>query len=138
MYMRNRTVNKVLPKYLYYPSSRFLLSSMLQRSFLAPMVWILMTLLDGKCFICAFSMNVDPKYFTGIPNSTGLELIKIMAKVPCKEDVIFKNVSFRKAVSRYVRCYSQVNGFSHIYWCIFFNTYIVFSQRTVMSMSFLT
>ncbi len=87
---------------------------MLQRSLLAPMVWILMTLLDGKCFICAFSMNVDSKYFTGIPNSTGLELIKIMAKVPCKEDIIFKNSSFRKAISRYVRCYSQVNGFSHI------------------------
>lgn len=93
----------------YYPSPRFLLSSMMQRALLAPMVWILMTLLDGKCFICAFSMNVDPKYFTGIPNSTGLELIKIMAKVPCKEDVIFKNSSFRKAISRYVRCYSQVS-----------------------------
>uniref|UniRef100_A0A8C1APP2 Calcium homeostasis modulator 3 n=1 Tax=Cyprinus carpio carpio TaxID=630221 RepID=A0A8C1APP2_CYPCA len=98
---------------------KFLLSSMLQRSLLAPMVWILMTLLDGKCFICAFSMNVDPKYFTGIPNSTGIELIKIMAKVPCKEDVIFKNSSFRKAVSRYVRCYSQAIGWSILLFFIF-------------------
>lgn len=47
--------------------------------------------------------------FTGQPNTTGLDVVKIMAKVPCKEDVIFRNSSFRKAVSRYVRCYSQVS-----------------------------
>jgi len=38
---------------------------MLQRAMLAPMVWILVTLLDGKIFICAFSMGVDPQTFTG-------------------------------------------------------------------------
>ncbi|KAI7805345.1 calcium homeostasis modulator protein 3 isoform X1 [Triplophysa rosa] len=101
---------------------KFLLSAVMQRSLLAPMVWILMTLLDGKCFICAFSMNVNPKHFTGMPNSTGLELIKILAKVPCKEDVIFKNSSFRKAVSRYVRCYSQAIGWSILLILIFLGT----------------
>ena len=83
---------------------------MIQRSLLAPMVWILVTLLDGKCFVCAFSMNVDPRHFSGIPNNTGLEMTKLLAKVPCKEDAIFLNTTFRKAVSRYVRCYSQVTG----------------------------
>lgn len=111
---------------------------MMQRALLAPMVWILMTLLDGKCFICAFSMNVDPKYFTGIPNSTGLELIKIMAKVPCKEDIIFKNSSFRKAISRYVRCYSQVSVFFSLFLQIFYMLTYLFSQWTEMTMSFLT
>lgn len=120
-------------------SYRYLFSAMLQRALLAPMVWILVTLLDGKIFICAFSVSVDPALFSGIhrhpfnilahritgdhdhhlnvmwyvsaglPNNTGLDVIKIMAKVPCKEDVIFTNSSFRKAVSRYVRCYSQVS-----------------------------
>ncbi|KAG7246604.1 hypothetical protein CRUP_003788 [Coryphaenoides rupestris] len=80
---------------------------MLQRALLAPMVWILVTLLDGKIFICAFSMAVDPQTFTGMPNNTGLDVLRLMAKVPCKEDAIFKNNTFRKAVSRYVRCYSQ-------------------------------
>ncbi|KTG31676.1 hypothetical protein cypCar_00005681 [Cyprinus carpio] len=42
-----------------------------------------------------------------------------MAKVPCKEDVIFKNSSFRKAVSRYVRCYSQAIGWSILLFFIF-------------------
>lgn len=47
-------------------SSRYLFSAMLQRAMLAPMVWILVTLLDGKIFICAFSISVDPSLFTGI------------------------------------------------------------------------
>ncbi|XP_028825768.1 calcium homeostasis modulator protein 3 isoform X3 [Denticeps clupeoides] len=87
---------------------RYLFTAMIQRALLAPVVWILVTLLDGKCFVCAFSMNVDPKYFSGMPNNTGLDLQKLMAKVPCKEDIIFRNNTFRKAVSRYVRCYSQL------------------------------
>lgn len=48
-----------------------------------------------------------------MPNNTGLDILKIMAKVPCKEDVIFRNSSFRKAVSRYVRCHSQVSSQQH-------------------------
>ncbi|KAG7463016.1 hypothetical protein MATL_G00190940 [Megalops atlanticus] len=90
----------------------------MQRALLAPMVWILVTLLDGKCFICAFSMSVDPVHFTGIPNNTGLDMVKIMAKVPCKEDAIFRNNTFRKAVSRYVRCYSQAIGWSILLFLI--------------------
>ena len=48
--------------------------------------------------------------FPGMPNITGLDVVKLMAKVPCKEDMIFRNSTFRKAVSRYVRCYSQVRA----------------------------
>lgn len=58
-------------------------------------------------------MHVCCIFFSGLPNNTGLDITKIMAKVPCKEDVIFRNSSFRKAVSRYVRCYSQVSVNSH-------------------------
>ncbi|KAK1791757.1 hypothetical protein P4O66_013734 [Electrophorus voltai] len=105
-----RTKNPAIVKYLF--------SAMMQRALLAPMVWILMSLLDGKCFICAFSMSVDPKYFNGIPNNTGLDLIKIMAKVPCKEDMIFRNNTFRIAVTRYVRCYSQAIGWSILLFLI--------------------
>ncbi|KAM9809930.1 calcium homeostasis modulator protein 3 [Syngnathus typhle] len=91
---------------------KYLFSAMVQRALLAPMVWILVTLLDGKIFICAFSASVDPDIFSGMPNSPGLDVIQIMAKVPCKEDVLFRNSSFHKAVSRYVRCYSQAVGWS--------------------------
>lgn len=88
---------------------RYLCSAMMQRALLAPLVWVLVTLLDGKCFICAFSMSVNPRHFTGIPNNTGMDLVRLMAKVPCKEDAVFRNSTFRKAVTRYVRCYSQVS-----------------------------
>ncbi|KAI5625063.1 calcium homeostasis modulator protein 3, partial [Silurus asotus] len=98
---------------------KYLFSAMMQRAMLAPMVWILVSLLDGKCFVCAFSMSVDPKHFSGFPNDTGLDQIRIMAKVPCKEDSIFKDNAFRKAVSRYVRCYSQAIGWS-ILLCLIF------------------
>ncbi|XP_030298305.1 calcium homeostasis modulator protein 3 isoform X2 [Sparus aurata] len=101
----NRSKNPAVVKYLF--------SAMIQRALLAPMVWILVTLLDGKIFICAFSVSVDPALFSGLPNNTGLDVIKIMAKVPCKEDIIFRNSSFRKAVSRYVRCYSQTRYWSN-------------------------
>ncbi|KAK7901550.1 hypothetical protein WMY93_018319 [Mugilogobius chulae] len=69
---------------------KFLCSAMLQRAMLAPMVWILVTLLDGKILICAFSVSVDPSLFSGFPNNTG----------------------WTKAVTRYVRCYSQAVGWS--------------------------
>ncbi|XP_057704802.1 calcium homeostasis modulator protein 3 [Corythoichthys intestinalis] len=105
-----RSKNPAVVKYLF--------SAMIQRALLAPMVWILVTLLDGKIFICAFSVSVDPVLFSGMPNNTGLDVIKIMAKVPCKEDIIFRNRSFHKAVSRYVRCYSQAVGWSILLFLI--------------------
>lgn len=49
---------------------RYLFSAMIQRALLAPMVWILVTLLDGKIFICAFSVSVDPTLFSGIHKYT--------------------------------------------------------------------
>lgn len=159
-------------------SCRYLFSAMIQRALLAPMVWILVTLLDGKIFICAFSVSVDPELFSGIckhilhstqrntfneysygslycyiaryqslrcvmlhvssglPNNTGLDVVQIMAKVPCKEDVIFRNSSFRKAVSRYVRCYSQVSVNTFTYrqtqlWTFILTT--TFNQCCVLS-----
>ncbi|KAJ0005297.1 hypothetical protein NQD34_011511 [Periophthalmus magnuspinnatus] len=97
---------------------KFLFSAMLQRALLAPMVWILVSLLDGKILICAFSVNVDPSLFSGFPNNTGMDVVKIMAKVPCKEEAIFANSSFKKAVTRYVRCYSQAVGWSILLFLI--------------------
>uniref|UniRef100_A0A3Q1CQD9 Calcium homeostasis modulator 3 n=1 Tax=Amphiprion ocellaris TaxID=80972 RepID=A0A3Q1CQD9_AMPOC len=104
----NRSKNPAVVKYLF--------SAMIQRALLAPMVWILVTLLDGKIFICAFSVSVDPFSYQNL--HFGLDVIKIMAKVPCREDVIFKNSSFRKAVSRYVRCHSQAVGWSILLFLI--------------------
>lgn len=75
----------------------------------APVVWILTTLLDGKCFVCAFSGSVDADTFPGFANNTSAEMLVLLYKVPCKEDIMIRNNTSRKAVSRYLKCWSQVN-----------------------------
>lgn len=84
-------------------------SSVLQRALAAPLLWILLALLDGKCFVCAFSNSVDPEKFLDFANMTPSQVQLFLAKVPCKEDVMVKDSPARKAVSRYLRCLSQVS-----------------------------
>ena len=92
------------------PSSvpRYMCSSVLQRALAAPLIWILLALLDGKCFVCAFSSSVDPEKFLDFANMTPSQVQLFLAKVPCKEDELVRNSPARKAVSRYLRCLSQV------------------------------
>lgn len=92
------------------PSSapRYMCSSVLQRALAAPLVWILLALLDGKCFVCAFSSSVDPEKFLDFANMTPSQVQLFLAKVPCKEDELVRDSPARKAVSRYLRCLSQV------------------------------
>ncbi|XP_034989610.1 calcium homeostasis modulator protein 3 [Zootoca vivipara] len=93
---------------------RYMCSSVLQRAMIAPVVWILVTLLDGKCFVCAFSSSVDPDKFPGfVTNSTPYyEVQRLLSKVPCKDDELIRNNTSRKAVSRYLKCWSQAFGWS--------------------------
>ncbi|XP_015275583.1 PREDICTED: calcium homeostasis modulator protein 3 [Gekko japonicus] len=91
---------------------RYICSSILQRAMIAPIVWILVTLLDGKCFVCAFSNSVDPDKFSGFANVTPAHVQLLLSKFPCKEDELIMNNTSRKAVSRYLRCWSQALGWS--------------------------
>ncbi|KAM5272454.1 calcium homeostasis modulator protein 3 [Ctenodactylus gundi] len=91
---------------------RYMCSSVLQRALAAPLVWILLALLDGKCFVCAFSNSVDPEKFLDFANMTPSQVQLFLAKVPCKEDELVRDSPARKAVSRYLRCMSQAIGWS--------------------------
>eukprot|EP00062_Callorhinchus_milii_P027306 gi/632990445/ref/XP_007884171.1/ PREDICTED: calcium homeostasis modulator protein 3 [Callorhinchus milii] len=95
---------------------RYLLAAVTQRALLAPLVWILVTLLDGKCLVCAFSGSVDPARFLDLSETTGLDVAAMLARVPCKDlplDHLPHNKTFpRKAVARYLRCISQALGWS--------------------------
>ncbi|XP_037353690.1 calcium homeostasis modulator protein 3 [Talpa occidentalis] len=91
---------------------RYMCSSVLQRALAAPIVWILLALLDGKCFVCAFSSSVDPEKFLDFANMTPSQVQLFLAKVPCKEDELVRDSPARKAVSRYLRCLSQAIGWS--------------------------
>ncbi|XP_021564157.1 calcium homeostasis modulator protein 3 [Carlito syrichta] len=91
---------------------RYLCTSVLQRALAAPLVWVLLALLDGKCLVCAFSGSVDPEKFPDLANMTPGQMQLFLAKVPCKEDRLVRDSPTRKAVSRYLRCLSQ-GGLSH-------------------------
>ncbi|XP_043911563.1 calcium homeostasis modulator protein 3-like [Protopterus annectens] len=91
---------------------RYMFFAMTQRAMVAPVIWIIIALLDGKCVICAFSGSVETQKFGGLSNLTGSELQLLLAKVPCKDDEIMKDNPYRKAVSRYLRCWSQGIGWS--------------------------
>uniref|UniRef100_A0A3B4AMU1 Uncharacterized protein n=1 Tax=Periophthalmus magnuspinnatus TaxID=409849 RepID=A0A3B4AMU1_9GOBI len=105
---------------------RFLFSAMLQRALLAPMVWILVSLLDGKILICAFSVNVDPSLFSGTNPPHLCPLFKSRLKthlfrLSClfnQSHVFYQSLFCRKAVTRYVRCYSQAVGWSILLFLI--------------------
>nr|XP_019580259.1 PREDICTED: calcium homeostasis modulator protein 3 [Rhinolophus sinicus] len=91
---------------------RYMCSSVLQRALAAPLVWILLALLDGKFFVCAFSSSVDPEKFLDFANMTPSQVQLFLSKVPCKEDELVRDSPARKAVSRYLRCLSQAIGWS--------------------------
>nr|XP_033796581.1 calcium homeostasis modulator protein 3 [Geotrypetes seraphini] len=97
---------------------KFMCLSVIQKAMIAPMVWIIVTLLDGKCFVCAFSSLVDPGKFSGFTNGTLQETQLLLSKVPCKEDDLVRNSTSRKAVSRYLRCWSQAIGWSILLFLI--------------------
>ncbi|XP_059951617.1 calcium homeostasis modulator protein 3 [Mesoplodon densirostris] len=90
--------------------SRCMFSSVLQRALATSLVWILLALLDGKCFVCAFSSSVDPDKFLDFANMTPSQVQLFLAKVPCKEDELVRDNPAQKAVSRYLRCLSQAIG----------------------------
>ncbi|XP_075208438.1 calcium homeostasis modulator protein 3-like [Anomaloglossus baeobatrachus] len=106
---------------------KYMCTSVFTRAMVAPVVWILTSLLDGKCFVCAFSGSVDPDKFPGFANNTSPEWQILLYKVPCKDDVLIRNNTSRKAVSRYLKCWSQALGWSILLFLII----LAFLARTL-------
>ncbi|KAJ8001873.1 hypothetical protein DPEC_G00173920 [Dallia pectoralis] len=92
---------------------RYMFVSITQRSLIAPMVWISVTLMDGKSFLCAFSVDLDIRQFgnsTLIQGMTEVEIVTLLAKIPCKNIFDQPSVVSREAASRYIKCISQAFG----------------------------
>ncbi|KAM3865437.1 calcium homeostasis modulator 1 [Diretmus argenteus] len=90
---------------------RYMFCSITQRSLIAPAVWVSVTLMDGKSFLCAFSINVDIDQFGNFSLMKGMsevEKMKLLAKIPCKD--LFDQHEIRVAASRYIKCISQGCG----------------------------
>lgn len=89
---------------------RYMFSSMTQRALIAPVVWVAVTLMDGKSFLCAFSATSDLSEFlnesyTSISKN---ELQKLQARIPCEDVFDGHEIISRDAATRYIRCFSQV------------------------------
>ncbi|KAJ3614111.1 hypothetical protein NHX12_017687 [Muraenolepis orangiensis] len=90
---------------------RYMFSSITQRSLIAPAVWVSVTLMDGKSFLCAFSVDLDLEQFgnsSEIHSLSDMEKLKLLAKIPCKD--LFSQTEIRVAASRYIKCISQACG----------------------------
>ncbi|XP_041116330.1 calcium homeostasis modulator protein 1-like [Polyodon spathula] len=95
---------------------RYMICSMTQRSMIAPIVWISVTLLDGKCFVCAFSVNVPLEKFGNISDHglSETDMLRLLAKIPCKEIFDGHAVVSRDVAVRYLRCISQAFGWAFL------------------------
>nr|6LMW_A Chain A, Calcium homeostasis modulator 1,Calcium homeostasis modulator protein 2 [Oryzias latipes]6LMW_B Chain B, Calcium homeostasis modulator 1,Calcium homeostasis modulator protein 2 [Oryzias latipes]6LMW_C Chain C, Calcium homeostasis modulator 1,Calcium homeostasis modulator protein 2 [Oryzias latipes]6LMW_D Chain D, Calcium homeostasis modulator 1,Calcium homeostasis modulator protein 2 [Oryzias latipes]6LMW_E Chain E, Calcium homeostasis modulator 1,Calcium homeostasis modulator prote len=90
---------------------RYMLCSITQRSLIAPAVWVSVTLMDGKSFLCAFSINLDIEKFGNaslVIGMTETEKLKFLARIPCKD--LFEDNEVRVAATRYIKCISQACG----------------------------
>lgn len=92
---------------------RYMCISISQRSLIAPAVWIAVTLMDGKSFLCAYSMDLDMTEFWKNSSGHGLseeDLARMLAKIPCKQIFDGQNIVSREAARRYITCISQACG----------------------------
>ncbi|XP_043104215.1 calcium homeostasis modulator protein 1 [Puntigrus tetrazona] len=92
---------------------RYMCVSISQRSLIAPAVWISVTLMDGKSFLCAYSMDLDMSEFDKNVSGHGLsqeELLRTLAKIPCNNIYDGQHILSREAATRYINCISQAFG----------------------------
>lgn len=92
---------------------RYMFCSMTQRALIAPIVWVAVTLLDGKCFLCAFCTAVPVTVLGNgslVPGLPPPELARLLARVPCPEIYDGDWLLAREVAVRYLRCISQVRG----------------------------
>lgn len=92
---------------------RYMFCSMAQRALIAPVVWVAVTLLDGKCFLCAFCTAVPVATLGNgslVPGLPAPELARLLARVPCPEIYDGNWLLAREVAVRYLRCISQVRG----------------------------
>ncbi|XP_075946704.1 calcium homeostasis modulator 1 [Anarhichas minor] len=112
---------------------RYMFCSITQRSLIAPAVWVSVTLMDGKSFLCAFSINLDIDMFGNYSLLTGMsevEKLRLLARIPCKD--LFEHQEVRDAASRYIKCISQACGWMFLLM-ITFTAFLIRAIRPCFS-----
>ncbi|XP_006012481.1 calcium homeostasis modulator protein 1 [Latimeria chalumnae] len=108
---------------------RYMFCSMTQRAMIAPVVWVSVTLLDGKCLVCAYSSMLPLEKFGNAtaPGMSERELRKVLARVPCKDIYNGQEIVAREAAERYLRCISQAIGWMFV----LVMTFLAFLVRSI-------
>ncbi|XP_021506300.1 calcium homeostasis modulator protein 1 [Meriones unguiculatus] len=109
---------------------RYMFCSMAQRALIAPVIWVAVTLLDGKCFLCAFCTAVPVATLGNgslVPGLPAPELARLLARVPCPEIYDGNWLLAREVAVRYLRCISQALGWSFV----LLTTLLAFMVRSV-------
>lgn len=81
-----------------------LLGSIFGRAVVAPITWVVISLLQGQAYTCALSEFVDGTAIDGFPERSGPE---VLAKLPC-EDLPVDMKSFKAVIQRQLKYESQV------------------------------
>lgn len=82
-----------------------LLGTIIGRAVVAPLTWVVISLLQGQAYICALSEFVDPRTLKRFPLEQGSE---IMAKILCQESVPAELQGFLPEIQRQLKYESQV------------------------------
>ncbi|XP_053548420.1 calcium homeostasis modulator protein 1-like [Bombina bombina] len=108
---------------------RYMLCSMTQRAFIAPAVWVSVTLLHGECFICAFCTSVPLDKLGNLTdvNLSEKEIKRILARIPCKDIYDGHDIIEQEVAARYIRCISQALGWTFI----LIMTFLAFLVRAI-------
>lgn len=82
-----------------------LLGNIIGRAMVAPITWVVISLLQGQAYTCALSEFVDPRALKGFTPQQGSE---VMAKFPCQNSVPAELQGFFPEIDRQLKYESQV------------------------------
>ncbi|XP_067092669.1 calcium homeostasis modulator protein 2.1 [Osmerus mordax] len=84
-----------------------LFGSVIGRAAVAPVTWVVISLLRGEGYVCALSEFIDPTTLEGFPSGQAPEVI---ARFPCEGSVPPELQHFRSEIERRLRYESQLLG----------------------------
>ncbi|XP_070708220.1 calcium homeostasis modulator protein 2-like [Pempheris klunzingeri] len=84
-----------------------LLGTIIGRAVVAPLTWVVISLLQGQAYTCALSEFVDPSTLEGCPSDQGCE---DMAKLPCEGSVSMELQGVWAGIERRLKYESQLMG----------------------------
>lgn len=84
-----------------------LIGTIFGRAVVAPLTWVVISLLQGQAYTCALSEFVDPSTLKDFASGQGSD---VMARFPCKDGVPAELQVFWTEIERQLKYESQVRG----------------------------